>query len=326
MSDSHHCVLLSLLFALCTDPSACPAAALTYPSKPVRFITATGPGGSDDFHARLMAQRFTEILGQQFIVDNRAGAGGLIGNMAVVTAAPDGHTILLTGRSLTAAPFLNANVTYDPVRSFTPVAQIVTYQFVLVVHPSVSANTVSEFVALARARAGKISYAASQGGLMPYIAAAIFRGMTKVSMLEIPYKTAGQIYGDLLSGQVDSYFAPLASGMPHISTGKLRPLGVTGSARSRLLPEVPTIAEAAVPGYEAGSWLFIAAPAHTPREVVEILSGATARILAMPDVRERLLAAGSEPAPSSPAELAKRIADATKQFGRIAQELGIKPQ
>ena len=116
-------------------------------------------------------------------------------------------------------------MTYDPVRSFTPVAQIVTYQFVLVVHPSVSANTVFEFVALARARAGKISYAASQGGLMPYIAAAIFRGMTKVSMLEIPYKTAGQIYGDLLSGQVDSYFAPLAAGMPHISTGKLRPLG-----------------------------------------------------------------------------------------------------
>jgi tripartite-type tricarboxylate transporter receptor subunit TctC len=302
------------------------AAGQSYPTKPVRFITPSSSGSSDDFHARLMAQKFTEVFGQQFIVDNRPGAGGLIGQMAVVNATPDGYTILLTGRSLTAAPFLNANVTFDPMRSFAPVAQLVTYQFVLVVHPSIRANTVSEFIALAQAWPGKISYAATQGGLMAYIAPTIFRAMTKIDIIYVPYKTGGQIYSDLLSGQVDSFFAPLVGTMPYITNGKLRALGVTGAARSPVLPDVPTIAEAAVPGYEAGSWLFIAAPARTPRWVIDILNSATARILAMPDVRERLLAVGSEPAPRSPEEITRRLAEATEQFGRIAKALGLKPQ
>jgi tripartite-type tricarboxylate transporter receptor subunit TctC len=302
------------------------AAGQSYPTKPVRFITPSSSGSSDDFHARLMAQKFTEVFGQQFVVDNRPGAGGLIGQMAVVNAAPDGYTLLLTGRSLTAAPFLNANVTFDPMRSFAPVAQLVTYQFVLVVHPSVRANTVSELIALAQARPGKVSYAATQGGLMAYIAPTIFRAMAKIDMLYVPYKTGGQIYNDLLSGQVDSFFAPLVGTLPYITNGKLRALGVTGATRSPVLPDVPTIAEAAVTGYEAGSWLFIAAPARTPRSVIDILNSATARILAMPDVRERLLAVGSEPAPSSPEEITRRLAEATEQFGRIAKELGLKPQ
>ena len=297
-----------------------------YPVKPVRFIVVSSSGGSDDFHARLIGQKLSELFGQQFVIDNRPGAGGLIGQMAVINAAPDGYTILLTGRSLTAARFLNANVTFDPVRAFTPVAQIATYQFVLVVHPGVKANTVAEFIELARTRPGKITYAAPQGGLMPYVAATIFQGMTKVDMVHVPYKTVGPIYGDLITGQVDSHFAPLVLALPHINTGKLRALGVTGRERSQALSNVPTIAEAGVPEYEAASWLFIAAPSGTPRTVIEALNAATGRILAMPDVRERLLAAGSEPAPASPAELTKRIADATEQFGRFARELGIKPQ
>ena len=325
MPVSHQCCAVSLLLMLSAAVSN-GAATGNYPAKPVRFITGSGAGGSDDFHARLMAQKFTEVFGQQFIVDNRPGAGGLLGQMAVVNATPDGHTILLTGRSLTAAPFLNANVTFDPVRSFAPAAQIATYQFVLVVHPAVRANTVSDFIALARTQPGKVSYAAGQGGLMPYVAATIFRGMAKIDMLLIPYKTPAQTYNDLLSGQVDCYFAPLASGLPHIRAGKLRALGVTGAARSTALPDIPTIAEAAVPGYEAASWLFIAAPARTPRDVINILNEATARILVLPDVQERLRNVGSEPAPASPAEIAKRVADATAQFGRIAKELGIKPQ
>jgi tripartite-type tricarboxylate transporter receptor subunit TctC len=250
----------------------------------------------------------------------------LIAQTAVLNAAPDGYTILLTGRSLTAARFLNANVTFDPRRVFAPVAQIATYQFVLVVHPTVSANTVSELMALARARPGKISYASTQGGGMPYIAATIFKAMTRLDLLYVPYKDTGQIYSDLLTGQVDSFFSPLILALPHIKSGKLRPLGVTGSERSVVLPNLPTIAEAAVPGYEAASWLFIVAPARTPHSVTETLNEATARILAMPEVRERLVTIGSDPAPASTAELTKRIADATEQFGRIAKELGIKPQ
>ena len=314
-------VVLSLGLGLSTSP----AAAQSYPMKPVRFIIPSNSGSSDDFHGRLMAQKFTDVFGQQFVVDNRAGAGGLIAQTAVLNAAPDGYTILLTGRSLTAAPFLNANVTFDPVHGFTPVSQIVKYQFVLVVHPGVGVSNVPELIALARKYPGKISYAANQAGLMPYIAATIFKAMTKLDMLYVPYKDTGQILSDLLTGQVHSFFSPLVLALPHIKTGKLHPLGVTGSERSKVMPDAPTIAEA-VPGYEAESWLFIAAPARTPRSVVETLNAATARILAMPDVRERLLAIGSDPAPASPAELSKRIADATEQFGRIAKELGIKPQ
>jgi tripartite-type tricarboxylate transporter receptor subunit TctC len=325
MSNSRQSLVLSIAIMIGVGFSTGSAAEQSYPTKPVRFI-ASSSGGSDDFHARLMAHKFTEIFGQQFIVDNRAGAGGLIGQMAVVNATPDGYTILLTGRSLSAARFLNANMTFDPLRSLVPVAQLVTYQFALVVHPSVKAKTVSELIALAQARPGKISYAAAQGGLMPYVAATLFRGMTKVDMLHVPYKDNAQIYNDLLSGEVDSYFAPLAPVLAYISNGKLRVLGVTGGARSSVLPDVPTIAEAAVPGYEAASWLFIAAPARTPRDVIDMLNAATARILAMPDIRDRLLAVGSEPAPSSPDEIAKRFANATEQFGRIAKELGIKPQ
>ena len=304
---------------------ACTALAQPCPSKPVRFVLPSSAGGSDDFHGRLMAQKYTELLGQQFVVDNRPGAGGLIGQQAVITAAPDGYTILLTGRSITAARFLNANATFDPLRVYSPAAQLVTYQFVLVVHPSIKANSVSEYVALARAQPGRISYAAPAGGLMPYIAAAIFRGMTKVDLLHIPYKTAGQTYNDLLSGQVDSYFAPIPPALAHINNGKLRALGVTADTRSFVAPDVPTIAEAGVSGFEAASWLFVAAPSGTPRPIIDALNAATARILAMPDVLERLLKAGSTSAPSSPDEIHKRLAAAIEQFARIARELGLKP-
>jgi tripartite-type tricarboxylate transporter receptor subunit TctC len=233
--------------------------------------------------------------------------------------------MLLTGRSITAVRFLNAHVSFDPQRAFVPAAQLVTYQFVLVVHPSVKAVNVGEFVALARAHPGKVSYAAPAGGLMPFIAAAIFRGMTKVELLHIPYKTAGQTYTDLLSGQVDSYFAPMQPALPHIGSGKLRALGVTGATRSPVLTDVPTIAEAAVPGFEAASWLFIALPAGAPRAVIDTLNSTTNKILAMPDVRERLLKAGSEPAPATPEEVAKRVSSAIEQFARIAKQLGMKP-
>lgn len=296
-----------------------------YPNKPVRFILPSGPGGSDDFHGRLFGQRLTEVLGQQFVVDNRPGAGGLIGQAAVANAAPDGYTLLLTGRSITAVGFLNANVTFDPRRAFAPAAQLVTYQFVLVVHPSVKARTVSEYIELARAQPGRISYAAPAGGLMPYIAAAIFRGMTKVDLLHIAYKTAGQTYNDLLSGQVDSYFAATSPALPHIASGKLRALGVTGERRNRVLPDVPTIAEAAVPGYESASWLFIATPAGTPRSVIDTLNMAVGKILAIPDVRDRLIKVGSEPTPATPEELTKRVTAAIDQFGQIARQLAIKP-
>ena len=302
------------------------AFAQSYPSKPVRFIVSSGTGGSDDFHARVMAQKFTEVFGQQFVVDNRAGAGGLIGQTAVATAPSDGYTILLTGRSITAARFLNANMNFEPQRALAPVAMLVTYSFVLVINPTVKANTVSEYIALARTQPGKITVGESGGGHMPYVAVTIFRAMTKLILAPIAYKETNQILVDLIAGRLDSYFSPIQPILSHIAAGRLRALGVTGEKRSSVLPDVPTIAAAGVPGYEAGSWLYIAAPAGTPRAVIEKLNSAVARIIAMPDVRESLMKAGSNPATSTPEELTKRIADATEQFGRIAKELGIKPQ
>jgi tripartite-type tricarboxylate transporter receptor subunit TctC len=302
------------------------AAAQTYPSKPVRFISPGGTGSSDDFHARVMAQKLSDLLGQQFIVENRPGAGGLIGQTVVVNAPPDGYTILLTGRSITAARFLNANMNFDPQQALAPAALLVTYSFVLVVNPTVKANSVSEFIALARKQPGKITIGDVGAGLMPAVAAAIFRGMTKVDLSPIFYKEVSQLFPDLIAGRIDSYFPGIQPAYPHIAAGRLRALGVTGAKRSLVIPEVPTIAEAGVSGYEAGSWLFIAVPAGTPRAVIERLNSAVSRIIAMPDVRESLMKAGSEPATSTPEELEKRIANATEQFGRIAKELGIKPQ
>lgn len=299
------------------------AAAASYPVRPVRFIVAGSPGGSDDVHARIIGPKLTEVLGQQFVVDPRPGANGRIAQTALINAAPDGYTILLAGRSLTTAPSLNVHA-FDPVRAFAPVAQIATYQLVLLVRPTLPTKTVSEFIDLARTRPEKITYA--DPGLMPQTAAMIFRAIGKIEMEPVGYKTVTPIYLDLMNEQVDSYFAPVTSALPHIKTGKLRPLGVTGKGRSAKLPNVPTIAEAALPTYEATSWYFITAPAGTPHAVIETLNNATSRVLAMQDVRERLLALGSEAAPSSPAELAKRIVDATVQFGRFAKELGIKAQ
>ena len=297
----------------------------SYPSKPVRFIVQGGAGTADDIHARVVAPKLTVLLGQQFIVEPRPGAGGLIGQTIVVNAPPDGHTILLTGRSITAARFLNANMKFDPQRALAPAALLLTYSFVLVVNPTLNVTSVNEYIALARQQPGKISVV-DTGGTMPTVAATIFRAMAKVDIFPVAYKSGSQIPVDLIAGRVDSSFAPIPVYLPHISVGKLRALGVTGSKRSAALPNVPTIAEAGVPGYEAASWLFLAAPAGTPRAVIEKLNATVARIIAMPDVRDSLLKAGSEPATSTIEELTKRIADATAQFGRIAKELGIKPQ
>jgi tripartite-type tricarboxylate transporter receptor subunit TctC len=326
MIKVHQCVCVVAASMLAATVLVRPAVAQTYPSKPVRFIIANSPGGSDDFHGRLMTQKLSELLGQQFVADNRSGAGGLIGQGAVANATPDGHTILLAGRSLTAARHLRANMPFDPQRAFAPIAQFASYPLVLVVHPGMKAGGIGEFVSLARAQPGRINFAAGAGGGMTYIAPLIFMSMARVELTYVPYKNLSQAYTDTVGGQIGSCFMTIAPAIPLIESGKLRALGVTGATRSPALPEVPTIADSGVPGYEAGSWLYLLAPARTPRAVIDTLSGATQRIIAMPDVRERLLKAGSEPEYSSPEQLAKRIAAAVDQFAGIAKSLDLKPQ
>jgi len=326
MLGIRHRSMLPAVFVLAASCAAQAALAQAYPTKPVRFIIANSPGGSDDFHGRLMAAKFTEMFGQQFVVDNRAGGGGVVGQVTVVNAAPDGYTILLAGRSITAAKYLNAGLPYDPFKALTPVGIFANNQQVLVVHPTLKANNVQEFIALAKSQPGKISFGSGGGGGLTYIAPLIFMHMTRTELLYVPYKNVTQAYADNVSGQVHCSFMSIAPAITQVNAGRLRALGVSGAARSPALPNVPTIAEAGVPGYEAGSWLSILAPAGTPRTVIGTLNKAMEKIIAEPEIRERLIKAGSEPVTSSPEAFAQRMLAASEEFGRVAKALGIKPQ
>ena len=295
-----------------------------WPEKPVRIIVAAGPGGGDDFVVRLLAPKLGDMFGQQFITDNRPGAGGYIGQSLVQKSPPDGYTLLLAGGSMAGARYVNAQVTYDVLRDFTPISHVETSLFVMIVHPSVPAKNLKEYVALARSQPGKMTYATLGPGQIPYWAAVLFNNMARVQAVEVAYKTLGEAGVDVMAGRVDYFFVP--SPMAVALKSKTRALGVTGSVRSPVFPDVPTIAEAALPGYEMPAWRSIMGPAGMRRETVASLNGAIHKALAMPDIREKFSVAGAEPAPSTPEELTKKYADWIERFDKIAKQAGLKPQ
>ena len=311
-----------LALALVAAFSAAHAQTGKWPEKPVRIIVAAAPGGGDDFVTRLIAPKLAELLGQQFIAENRVGVGGLIGQTYVQKSAPDGYTWLLAGGSMAGSRHVNANATYDVLRDFTPVTQLEISPMVMIVHPSVPANTLKEYIALARARPGNMTFA-TLGGQMPYWQAIVFNSMARIKAIEIPYKSGADATIDVMAGRVDYYFAPSATYVGN--QARLRGLGVTGAARSTIFPDLPPIGDA-VPGYDLPAWRSIMGPAGVRAEVVDSLNGAIRRTLAMPDIRQKMLAAGSEPASGSPEELRKRYADWIQLFNKVAQEAGIKPQ
>jgi tripartite-type tricarboxylate transporter receptor subunit TctC len=315
-------IRFALAAALACSMLAAHAQTGKWPEKPVRIIIAAAPGGGDDFVTRLIAPKLADLLGQQFIAENRVGVGGMIGQTFVQKSPPDGYTLLLAGGSMAGARHVNANVAYDVLRDFTPVSLLETSQFFMIVHRSVPAKNLKEYVALARARPGNMTFA-TLGGQMPFWNAHLFNSMARIKAIEIPYKSGADATIDVMAGRVDYYFAPAATYVAN--QARLRALGVTGGTRSAMYPDVPTIAEA-VPGYDLPAWRSIMGPAGMRRDIVDALNGAIRRTLAMPDVREKMLAAGSEPAPSSPEELAKRYADWIGLFNKVAQEAGIKPQ
>lgn len=295
-----------------------------WPEKVVRVIAATAPGGGDDFVSRLIAPKLSEILGQQFIVENRPGAGGSIGQSTVAKSPPDGYTWLLAGMSMAGARYVNAAVTYDLLRDFTPVSLLETSQFVMLVHPSVPVRNAKEFIALARSQPGKMTYATIGAGQIPYWSVLLFNTMAGINAVEVPYKGVGAALVDLVAGRVDYFFSSTAAAATN--KAKLRALAVTSTTRSPVFPDVPTMAEAALPGYDMPAWRSIMGPAKVPRDIVVSLNAAIGRTLAMPDVREKLLNAGSTAAPSSPEELSMRYADWIERFGKVAKQAGIKPQ
>ena len=279
-----------------------------YPSKPVRLIVPFAPGGGNDIVARAIAQQLSASLGRQFLVDNRAGAGGVVGAELAAKSPADGYTLFLGGVGSHAVnPNLHAKLPYDPVRDFAPITLIASAPSVLVVYPSLPARTIEELTALAKANPGKLNFASNGNGSSAQLAAVLYESMAGVRMVHVPYKGLAPALADLLGGEVQLMFSSMVAIIPHIRTGRLRALAVTGKKRSPLLPEVPTLDESGLRGYEAGSWYGILAPAGTPPQIVARLNAGIVEALQQPEIRERLAAEGAEPIGGTPAEFAAHI-------------------
>ena len=303
---------------------ALPVAAQEYPAKPVRIIIGFPPGGATDLVARLMAPKYTGLLKQQFIVDNRPGANGVIGSDLAAKAMPDGYAIhLATIGSLVLSP-ATSKVPYDPLRDFAPISQAVALQNIFIVHPTLPARTLKDLIALARARPGALNFASSGNASPGHLAGELFKGMAKVNLVHVPYKGGGPALIDLVAGHVEIFVAVISTAVPQVRAGKARALAVTGPQRATALPDVPTVAEAALKGYEATNWYGMVAPAATPRPVIERLHKATVTVLEMADVKQALLDQGIESAPSSPDQFAAYISSETGKWTKVIKASGMR--
>lgn len=316
-------LLQTALAAAALAASCCVPAAETYPARPVHVIVPFAPAGGADVMARLIGQPLSERTGQQFIIENRAGAGGNIGTEAVVRAPPDGHTLLLmlTPNAVNATLF--DKLSFNFIRDIAPVAGIGRDPNILVVHPSVPARSVADFIAYAKASPGRITMASAGNGTGPHIAGELFKVMTGVDLVHVPYRGAGLAINDLVGGQVQTMFATSSSAIAYVQDGRLRPLAVTTAARSDILPETPAVGEV-VPGYEASTWYGLGAPRNTPPEIISKLNSDVNAILAEPQMKARLAALASAPLILSPEELGKLIADETEKWGKVVRAAGIR--
>jgi len=301
------------------------ARAQTYPSRPVRWVVPFPPGGVTDIVARLMGQWLSERLGQPFVIENRPGAGGNIGAEAVVKAAPDGYTLYLSSSPNAISATLYDNLNFNFIRDIAPVASISISPLVMEVNPSVPAKTVPEFVAYAKANSGKLNMASNGNGTTSHLAGELFKMMTGINMLHVPYRGAAPALTDLIGGQVQVMFDVMASSIEHIRAGKLRALAVTTATRSEALPDVPNVGEF-LPGFEASAWQGVGVPKNTPTEIVEKLNKEINAGLADPKLRARLADLGGTVIGGSPADFGKLIADETEKWGKVIRAANIKPE
>ena len=305
--------------------AAVPAmAADAYPSRPIRVIVPQSPGGSTDVAARIVTDRLSEALRQNFVVDNRPGAGSLNGTDMVAKAAPDGHTLLVIAASLTITPALQANMPFDPVRDLAPITQFADLPHIVVVHPGVPAKSLAEFIALLKAKPGAITCGYSGIGTSTHLAIELFQHMSRTRMLLVPYKGGSPAMTALLGGQVQVNFAASSTGLPHIRAGKLRALAVTGAKRSMAAPELPTAAEAGVKGYQHSSWVGMLAPAKTPRSIIERLHAESVKIVRSDEVKTLFLRRGMEVDGNSPAEFGATIREEVDKWKKLVKAAGIK--
>jgi len=318
--------LAAALLAAAACTVAAPAAAQTYPARPIRFIIPYAVGGGTDILGRIVAAKLTERLGQQVLVDNRPGASAMIGSELLVRSAPDGYTIMTANIAHGANPYLFRKLPYDTANDFEPVTLMAVLPSLLVVHPSLPAKNVREFIALARARPGQVSYGTAGGGSANHLTMEVLRVATKIDIIHVPYKGGGPAMQDLLGGQVQAMFITLPPIMPQVKAGKVRALGISSAKRSAALPDVPTVAEAGVPGFEVYEWQGVVVPRGTPKAVVERLQQEIVAVLALPDVRERIATLGADVVASSSQAFAEHIRSELKLWERIVRESGVRPE
>jgi tripartite-type tricarboxylate transporter receptor subunit TctC len=301
-------------------------AASTYPTKPIRVIVPQSAGGSTDLAARVVTQRLSDMLGEPVIVDNRPGAGSLNGTETVAKAPADGYTLLAVAASFSINPSLHEKLPFDPVLDFSPITRFAALPHILVVHPTLQAKTVKELIALAKAKPGELNYASSGVATSTHLAAELFRTMTGTDMVQVPFKGGAPGMVGLLSGQVQLYFATISTALPHVKSGKLRALAVTSAKRSVVAPELPTIAEAGVPGYEHASWVGLLAPSKTPAPVITKLHETSVKVVNMPEVKSLLLKEGLETVGDTPQEFSALIKREVSKWRQVVKAAGIKPQ
>ncbi len=321
-----HFILHPSAFILCCTFAANAANAQPYPARPIRFVVPSAPGGGTDITARIVAPKLSESLGQQVVVENRAGAGTMIGGEAVARAAPDGYTLLVGISTLAINPAMYRKVPYDALRDFAPITQLVSLSNLLVTHPSLPVKTVKELIAFARPRPGQIHYASAGVGTNPHLSVELFLSMAGLKMVHVPYKGSGQGIVDVVAGHVPVMMPSILTGLPHVKNGRLRGLGVTGGKRAGGAPDIPTIAEAGVPGYEATQWFGVLAPAGTPREIIARLHAEIARVLQAADVKGRFAADGAEPVGSTPEAFAAFLRSETVKWAKVVKNAGIQPE
>jgi tripartite-type tricarboxylate transporter receptor subunit TctC len=317
--------MLRIVLGLVLAFGILPANAQPYPSRTIHFISAFAPGGTTDILARVLAEKLREQVGQAVIVENRPGAGGNIGSAYVAKAEPDGYTILMGASGpLAVNVSLFASMPFDPRRDFVPIVQIAAAPLVLVVPAGSSIRSVNDLLAETRKPGGRVNYGSAGPGSPQHITAELFKFMTKSEMTHVPYKSAGQAINDLLGGQLTANFEAMIPALPHVQAGKLRAIAVTGAERSPLLPDVPTVAEAGVPGFESTAWYGVVAPAGTPAEIVRKLNLEFAKILSQPDVKKRITELGGLHAPLDADSFAKLIRSEIEKWAAVVKAAGIR--
>lgn len=315
-------VRAAILVLLCLAPPV--ALAQAWPSKPIRYVVPFPPAGATDILARLLTEKLNPALKQSVIVDNRAGAAGAVGTELVAKSPPDGYTILMATVAQSISETLYAKQPFSFARDFVPVALVARVPNVMEVHPSMPVKTVKEFIALAKSKPGQINYASSGSGTSIHMSAELFKMMTGVNILHVPYKGSAPALIGLLSGEVSVMFDNLTPSMAHIRSGRLRPIAITTATRYPGLPDLPTVAESGVPGYEASSWFGVVVPAGTPREIVMRLNTELNRALNLPDMRERFAEQGAIPAPGTPEDFAVWIRSEIAKWAKVVKASGAK--